>query len=280
MDNIPIGKVIKYKPLIKYIGLQGKYPILNKDVVLGVEIELEHIKYISDLSGNTIHLMQEDSLKIDGQEFVTIPLQLKYIEIELKRLFSGVQGKETQRCSTHVHMNIRDMSVNQLKTMILLYMIFERSLYRFSGDRWNNRFCIPLQHHIKTISTLFRYLQAYTICTGYNLQKYAGINLLPIWGKTGNSKKQGTIEFRQMKGTTDISYILDWCSLITSLKRYAQRTELQELITRIKEINTTSSYLWLALDVFKDKTSLITEQPTFVEDIKTGISYCKYVLTD
>ena len=269
-----ISKLYCYKPLKVYTGLEGNLPVKHKDVVMGVEIELENVS--PGYSIGTSKATEDGSLKVSGWEFVTIPMRMRYLEVELTRIFSGL-GKETlvsSRCSTHVHMNVRDMTKEQLVNMVLLYAIFERGLYRISGDRWNSNFCVPIHHNPNLLSVV---LKNKNHLTSWYWNKYTGLNLCPIWGGDG-SKTLGTVEFRQMHGSTDVKEIMTWCNIITSLKRYAQDIDQDELISHIRTMNTTSGYYWLVKEVFGKWAKLLSHQATFAEDVENAITMIKSVM--
>ena len=269
-----VSKLFKYKSLPKYEGLEGSIRIKHKDVFVGVELEVENCP---DIYKTTVIRGTEDhSLKINGYEFVTMPIKLRFLEVELRRTLEQLQGKVllSSRCSTHVHMNVRDMTPTQLTNMVMLYMIFERSLYRMSGVRWNNNFCVPLYMAHTMARKWFE--NANKSPYSWSWYKYTGLNLSPIWG--GESTKIGTVEFRQLHGSVDVEEIVQWCNIITSLKRAAQEMDQEEIVTHIRTMKTTSGYWWLAKEVFGSYAKLLTKQPKFAEDTENCISNLKYLL--
>jgi hypothetical protein len=272
-NKTTISDIYKYKSLSKYIGLSGKLPIRAPTTFVGLEIELENV-VLKSLPKSTWANIEDGSLKNNGREFVTIPIQFKYLEIELQRLFSGLSNYETtSRCSVHVHINARDFTLTELKSFIALYIIFEKSLYKYSGDRIHNNFCVPLIAYPILIKDFIKSLNIGEI--RHCWFKYFGFNLSPIYG--GESKPLGTIEFRHMKGTTNIPNIISWINLIVSLKVLAKKMPWSEIEEHIKTMNTTSGYYWLAEQVFGDFAPLITHQPTFKQDVEECISMTKTI---
>lgn len=275
-SELTVSKLYKYKHLKPYTGLQGSIPIKHKDVFVGVEIELENVTGYYEIG--TRQYTEDHSLKVNGAEFVTIPIKMKYLEVELRRILGGFVGtapNASSRCSTHVHVNVRDMTAKEILNMVMLYMIFERSLYRMSGDRWHNNFCIPLCMATQTVKGLF---EAWDKVHLWGWYKYMGLNISPIWG--GESTMIGTVEFRQLHGTTSTEEIVQWCNMITSLKRAAQTIDQEELLAHIRTMNTTSGYGWLVKEVFGRYSKLLTDQPTFVGDVEKCISVLKACIPD
>lgn len=274
MERKTISQIYKYKPIPNHVGLEGRIPVKHKDVYIGVELEVEGIKSINNI--NSCKLTEDGSLKLDGAEIVTVPIKLRYLEMELRRIVAGIKNPIlSKRCSTHVHMNVRDMTKEEIINMLLLYMVFERSLYRISGDRWTNNFCIPVQECWGTVSSALKQWDNFSY---WKWNKYIGLNLSPIWG--GESSMIGTVEFRHLHGTVDVEEIIQWCNLITSLKRAAQKIPQDEILAHIRIMNTTSGYWWLAEEVFGKYGKLLTNQSTFKEDVEKGISYAKTVIPE
>lgn len=274
LKNIKISDLYSYERLNKSVGIEGNHKIRASTTYVGVEVELENISFKNRIP-HTWVVTDDGSLKVEGKEFVTVPIQFRYLEIELTRLFQSLNTyNASQRCSVHVHINARDFSLEELKSFILLYMVFERSMYHFSGNRWNNNFCVPLTMNP---SVLQKMLTLIDIEGRLNEKwyKYMGFNLSPLFG--GESSKIGTIEFRHMKGTTNVAHILDWINLIVSLKITAKKFPFRELLTHLETMNTTSAYYWLADETFKDFASLITGQPTFKQDVEACIAKAKSV---
>lgn len=270
---IKLSDLYTYKNLSAFGGLMGKTPVVHGGVYVGVEIELEHC--LLKTVPRSFSVENDGSLKEKGKEFITIPIKVKYLEIELIKLFEGLmEYKSTQRCSTHVHINVRDLTLQQLELFITLYIIFEKSLYRYSGNRYTSNFCVPLSHALDYAVDFISCLKRGYIKEDW--KKYFAFNLSPIFG--GESGKLGTIEFRHLKGTDDVPYIVNWINLITSLKIAAKKINYDIFVQELKPMNTTSSYNKLAMEVFKDYSGLLTEQIEFKDDVEEGVTLAKQVL--
>ena len=72
---------------------------------------------------------------------------------------------------------------------------------------------------------------------------------------------------------------MQWCNLVTALKRAAQTIPRDELLSHIRTMNTTSGYWWLAKEVFGNWAKIITSLPEFKEDTEQCIANLKYVLS-
>lgn len=274
MKSKLLSSIFKYKPLQVYQGLNGPTKIVSRKIRFGVEIELENTNVVySTMAFKTV---EDHSLKIEGIELVTIPIELQYIEVELQRIKGLLTLNElsfSKRCSVHAHMNVRDLNTEELYKFVLLYIIFEKALFRYSGNRYDNPYCIPLQE-----VNLFLELEkvAKGILTSIHWNKYLALNISPIWGTDGSfQKRYGTVEFRHMEGNMDVSRIMNWLNFMACLKLAAKKFDREDLEAHIRIMNTTSGYGWLAKTVFGYWTDMLVKYPGSESDITDGISYAK-----
>lgn len=267
-----LSDCFQYPPLKDYSGLIGKTLMHSGETFLGIEVEAEAIGNNLVFPPSWI-VIEDGSLKVKGAEFYTVPIKAKYLEVELNRLFSAIPNPLfSNRTSVHVHMNARDFNKEELEVFVCLYIIFEKALFKYSGGRNQNNFCVPLYMAHSYVYDLFEKLssESFTInlLNNCHWSKYLALNLLPIWGADG-VKRIGTIEFRHMKGNNDIKYILGWCNLIISLKLFAKRTSLEDLFKNYVNARNYS----IAKDVFKNWIGIIDISE---KEIQEGYSFLKY----
>jgi hypothetical protein len=274
------SEIYEYHPLSKYEGLRGKFQCRAPTTYVGVEVELEKVQLKTN-PPSSWKTVTDGSLKLDGKEFITVPIRFCYLEQELVRLFGSMKPPHvSSRCSIHVHMNARDFTQQELLRFVLLYLIFEKSLFNFSGGRSANIFCTPLYESIPIVAAQLSKLQkgdGFIKFVRWN--KYFALNICPIWGQQEESKRTGTIEFRHMAGTTDVEHIIEWVNLIVSLKIAAKKLSTDSLITNLLTMNSTSSYDNLVDVVFKEWAVHLTEQETFKEDVEHGVMVAKEALS-
>jgi len=246
------------------------------NTLLGVEVEVEGIYTPVDFPYMWEH-KQDGSLRNNGIEYVTFPTPSCYIPALLAELQEGLveynKPVYSSRTSIHVHMNVLDLTVEQLKSFVLLYLCFEKALFEYvGGDREKSIFCIPLVHagYVGNLKYLFsmedenRY-QLKDLAGSWH--KYTSLNL-----KTINSF--GTVEFRHMSGTNDIKKLIGWLQLILSLRSFALTCSKEKLYALIEYLNSTSEYEAFACSVFKDTRELLTpflqvameDNITFIKD--------------
>ena len=242
--------------------------MVDKNTYLGVEVEIENVR--TWLGVSPYWTMTEDgSLRNSGREFITPPIKAWRLEHALETLYNKEINSDTEfseRCSIHVHMNIRTLTVNQLEALIVTYMVFEKVLYEWVGqNRYQNVFCVPLCE--TTLGSKLHGLIFSKNPMVHGWQKYTGLNLLPITEK-------GTIEFRQMYGTKDIQETLMWVNMLLSLKIFALRQTPEYIWEKISSLNTTSQYRMFGEEVFGELIhTLYTD--TYNNNVANCISYVK-----
>jgi len=223
---------------------ENRFDIVDKNTYIGVEVEVENVQRFERVVAPYWTMIEDGSLRNHGKEFITPPIRAWRIEHAFNCLFNKALNGDVDfspRTSIHVHMNIRTLTKEQLKALVITYMVFEKVLFSFVGqDRYNSIFCVPLCE-----ASVIRDLQ-YWLDHDQPLidwKKYTALNLAPIGDK-------GTIEFRHHYGTKDIKQLTTWINVILSLKKFALRTSPEEIWTTIKELNTTSQYRLFGEQVF------------------------------
>lgn len=163
----------------------------------GIEIELENITD-TNLNTNYWRSITDGSLRNRGREFVFngahggTDLFLACVELDT---FLGRQNPDGNwRCSTHVHVDVRELTATQIKNIIITYLVYEKLLFRLSGfHRYTNNFCAAFgfaQQQLQLLAANWRrddreFLQQ--VANGWD--KYSALNLRPM-------AAFGSIEFR------------------------------------------------------------------------------------
>ncbi len=254
--------ILSYKPLKlntavlhKYMDMypiELKHSIVDKSSLVGIEVEVENLGSAPAFDG-WWHRTEDGSLRNFGREYISEPLRGSQVEYGLRLLFNTLQSypyKFTPRCSVHIHINARYMTCEQLSNMMLIYLVFEKALFKYVGqDRDKNIHCVPLLD-TELLSRLFQVV---------NLErppgqwmKYTAVNLVTLGSL-------GTIEFRHMHGTDDVDRLMDWINIILSMKIYAYKTNPEELRAEIFNLNTNSQYRDFAARVFKKYMPLLID---------------------
>lgn len=257
--------------------LDFSHPFLISDpkCFVGIEVEAENIKHVT--TSPIFWMEKEDnSLRNNGIEFVTFPIRAKYLYTALKLLYENSLPKDvsfSERTSVHVHINVRNLTVDELTSFVILYLIFERVLFSFAGNnRYQNIFCVPVLE-TTLLENFFNNVKFDTLRIPW--QKYTGLNLLPILDK-------GTIEFRQFPGTKDYNKIYLWVEILITL-RLASRSIFTptKLLNLIKNLNTTSEYDLFIKEAFLGNPIILdalSKLPNVHRDLSNCISTLKEFL--
>jgi len=269
-----LGDILRVKKVNQFKASADPVPVACPSLLQGLELEIEHCEEMDDswrMNGITIH--EDGSLRNTGREFITAPATLSVTAKLLNSFF--VPGRFTarnysERCSVHVHCNCQNLTPEQLAGVLLLYQMTEDLLFDFVGeDRRDNIFCVPWSQ------TNLSYNAVGSILTKgpqavKTWQKYTALNLAPLF-------TLGTIEFRQMHGTSDVTKILNWCNIIGCLFEYAQQNSLDTIIKWVKTLNTSSEYRSVLDSVFRQWADLLRSDG-FERKIAEGVLNTKYLL--
>lgn len=231
-----------------------KFQLSDNSTYVGIEVEVENTKTTDHIlldkeTGVALWANIEDgSLRNNGREFVSIPVSGSMIEFSLNKLHEFLTTNKycyrhefSHRTSVHVHVDMSDMTTENIASLLVTYLFVEPFLYNYAGgDRDVNIFTVPLNDCHGYIYDISQYLNNYKVPDYlYGLvrrwDKYTGMNLIPLVDKN-------TIEFRQMSGNIDVNKLLSWLDSLLQLKLFAQNNKYKDIIKTISDINTTSEY--------------------------------------
>lgn len=180
------------------------------------------------------YIVRDNSLR-NGSEFIfNNPKKGKDIieALDNMSLFFNTYNSEinklkvSDRCSIHVHLDIRDINEERLNRFLICYILVERLLFRYVNPaRLKNNYCRPI------VDSTFKFVLADLLDkSNYSTvlqiirntcDKYSALNLLPM-------ATFGSVEFRHHQGTYDMKELLDWINIIISIKLMSQY-QLDEL---------------------------------------------------
>lgn len=205
-------------------------PDRKTDGDIGLEIEVEGNRLPRAIAGWRFE--HDGSLRgADSAEYVLAnPMSLEGVSKCLAKLEEAyVLGKskvdDSVRAGVHVHINCQKLSLVQLVNFMTLYMVMENVLVRFCGEgREGNLFCLRvsdaeyLQNYI-TNAIQNRHLRDFH---SDNI-RYSSMNLKALGD-------YGSLEFRAMRSTRDLSRIYSWVEVLYNLreiaKEYVSPTEI------------------------------------------------------
>jgi hypothetical protein len=182
----------------------------TKDVFLaGLECEIESVRNPAPYGIFTV--TTDNSLRNQGYEFVSMPAARDVLETGFKKLHTELKffpehDPFSVRTSTHVHVNCLELTDDEVKTMVLLYALFEDFFFMMvKPNRKDNIHCVPLtftplpMHYKKNLHT---YIKVWSKYTALNLKRLTDL---------------GTVEFRHLHGTNDPKELSDWLMVLENL---------------------------------------------------------------
>jgi hypothetical protein len=249
-----------------------QYPTQDK---VGVEVELENWPGRGfQFNADFWTLVNDGSLRENGYELIfsnpTCGVGIEEALSEFtKKMVTYPDLTAGPRTSVHVHIDVRDMERPAIKKMLIAYLLFEKPIYRYTGDRYESNFCVPL-------GSSFPALQVISDMDGdiegdelYNLEhnisglgKYHGVNIASM----GNF---GSLEFRMMSGCKDAERIGEWIRMLLNLKHFAMSDEdlcIQELPSRLSSEGADS----VCYKIFGDMAHALINTVNFEQDCYDG----------
>lgn len=266
----------------------------SKEIVgtslIGLELELEGIHDNMDAYRSSFwSVISDGSLDQSGREFIfkkpfggkTIVVALNSLNRILKE--RGVNPVVSIRTSTHVHIDTRDLSLHEYFSFILLYIVFERTLFTYCGkDREENQFCKPLYtlDIIERLANSFLYgkisderhmkNELSSLIIGLHRNKYCALNL-------GSTMNLGSIEFRMHKGEWRKEKLIDWINILLRMKEYIKDgvsgDDWRDIFMNISALGVYQ----FGHSVF-DKQFRLLNHEGVEEEIMQGIRVCQDIL--
>lgn len=268
LQNYPRLNVNKQACVAYERGRQHKTPEFSWTTYqgyIGIEVEVENMTNPFPIecywSAKT-----DGSLRNNGAEFVSQPLAVKQIQFAVEHLYEVLYKNNnpdfSNRTSVHVHVNCRDMTQDQVYNFVLLYSIFEKHFFKVAGTkRWNSIYCVPVYR-----CNVLQAAKDVIYNFNPNWHKYCALNLLPLI-PNNNTGCYGTIEFRHLYGTANPLELMEWINDILCLRRFALEFNTQELLDKIKELNTTSQYIGMYAMIFEKGRKILSSREDFEECI-------------
>lgn len=222
-------------PMMTTVAEYFKCQNNTKGLNFGIELEIEssndifpdgdRLEYWTRTTDGS--LRAANKLDQGGAEFVcSKPLPHSKVTEALEEFDMAISRARTSirkstRCSTHVHVNVQDLTLSQLGCFLTLYYLLEPALSAYNGEhRANNQFCIQLRHSPAILRGLISCLTQDGKFEGIDNYKYSALNWTHIL-----RGRYGTIEFRQGDGISSSAMeIVPWLDIITELYSVSQES--------------------------------------------------------
>lgn len=205
----------KMLELLKLMPVEGNY---------GVEIEVEGTHLPTTLPPNQWRIDQDGSLKGEAYEYVmTKPGPMQHVDtclatLEAAYIMNGTKVHDTIRAGVHVHVNVQQLTLKQVFTFMTAYYLLEDLLVQWCGEnRVGNYFCLRSRD---AEFILFQLMQAVETRKLKHLNndilRYSSLNVCSLF-------KYGSLEFRAMRGTSQLKEISQWVRILNDIKVSSQK---------------------------------------------------------
>src|SRR6478735_4455003 len=188
---------------------------------LGIEIEVEGDSIPRDPL--KYWKREEDgSLRGESGEFVLRkPLPYDEMLVALQELEEayvkwGTKVSNSIRAGVHVHVNVQELTLNQLMNFITTYVILENVLVKWCGkSREGNLFCLRCKDAEAWLQALESALERHDLKSLLQDNiRYASVNLKALC-------QYGSLEFRAMRGTRKLEDIATWAKTLKGIKDFS-----------------------------------------------------------
>lgn len=214
--NVPVGVTSTYKGDI------------------GIEIELEAKNYLptdghlenvtSPKSKTGWASIRDGSLRGNSMEYILRqPCFVEEVSYLVDGLYKTINDHKTvldisNRCSTHVHINMTGQRVNTLTSIMALWGVFEPFIIEWCGEeRKTNHFCLSFKDSLSVINGWSTYLKTGSRKHFTRNLKYSAFNYLPLWDK-------GSIEFRCGRASDNSKFVTDFATFLYHFVTYVKNT--------------------------------------------------------
>lgn len=228
---------------------------------VGIEIEVEGLNLPTAVKG--WRKVGDGSLRGEetGEFVLRYPCSRQDVDRHLYKIARAYQECNTvldhsDRTSVHVHINMQSSSITKIFNFIVMFLLFEEMLVHFCGDtREGNLFCLrscDAEFLITALERASQSQEAFRSLRSDNL-RYAAINVNSL-------AKYGSLEFRSMRGTSDMSLIKQWIDILLGIKdaAIAYRNPIE-----ILEGVSMHSPRGLVEEVFGQNANIIFDYPNW-----------------
>lgn len=217
--DVPLFKLTgKKKPKAKDIGIEIEAEVGPKDMN-----PVDIFVTIQDKEGKPKYwgIKGDGSLRNGAEYFSNGPIAIGKMDEAMEEFMTYSKGckfrEDSIRTSVHYHVNVSDLTLNQILAVIVGWWFLETPVVNTQGPtRVGNLFCLRVSDAEHLVQDVLRSVEEDTTpLLGHTLGdnvKYAALNINAV-------SRFGSLEFRFNKGTVDPSEIDKWGRMLYTLVR-------------------------------------------------------------
>lgn len=233
LTNFPKNKAKIFDPLDYGIECREQVAVKSRyqgDVGIEIELEGNHLPHSGCTAvGNVQWVYHNDGslravggIGAGGAEYVlSEPIGTADVRTATENLFrflvmdSKATIQNSTRCSTHVHLNMQDMKVNQLASFVSLWAMFEDALSVWCGShRAGNHFAVRLSDSNEAVDA---WVRAFRVGNFHFPRERRYLALNPHCLQTF-----GSLEVRLMGGIESPEPLVSWVDWLSRIKTAAK----------------------------------------------------------
>jgi hypothetical protein len=259
------------------------YDLMRTDGEVGIEIEMEGKGLMRAQEWGVGKYRNEwpwafkadGSLRGESCEWVLLkPVPRTRVNEVLGMLWEAKEQVKAEftpsrRCGVHIHMNVQQMTEQQVWNLLGTYIAFENILVRWAGeDREGNLFCLRATDAYELIDAFAQARQKQALHAVMNDGiRYASININSI-------ARYGSVEFRSLGTPTDPQRISQWVRMLWCVRDASEEVkDLRDLLYRFSANDARE----LVLRVFGQR-SVLRHLDNLDEMIKDGMRHLQDML--
>jgi hypothetical protein len=210
----------------------------HSNILCGIELETERWGPADETQAALSNVWTFDA---DGSlrgpwamEAISIPLKGTALVGAVRKLCKAitldVEDAFSYRCSTHIHVNMLDLTPHQLTAFMLTSLLVDNFMFEAGGgERRGNYNCRPvslMMEEVEGLATLAYALETNKSPKWKHLfndrNRYYGTNFAALF-------KFGTCEFRHFPGTQHSPELLRWIDFVGDIYQYAVQNDVMDI---------------------------------------------------
>jgi hypothetical protein len=246
---------------------------------IGIEVEVENITVDAPIKG--WRCIGDGSLRDNGVEYVFKgPVgglsATRRLDSLCETLSAMPDIRFSHRTSVHVHVDVRDMTWNELIKYVILYAMIEPYLFAVCGkERDEGIYSLSLyrgKDQVSKLSAIAR-LGPDALRSERYWSKYSSVNLLSV-------PQFGSLEFRGHEGTADRSRLINWVNHLLKLKEYAISDSNK--LTGLPKVLSNHGPMFMLREILGDDliNSNISSATSVLQEVYEGVSIAEDLLYD
>lgn len=242
---------------------------------VGIEIEVEGMQPLPTRVGEKWRSEMDGSLRGYSMEYVLKePCPIERAGTYLKLLKHHLKKNEaeiiySERAGSHVHVNVQDLTWDEIVYMSLVYYCLEVPLIRYCGpNRVGNHFCLRVKDAEWVLEPLERAIK-YNTPTHLRDEdiRYAALNFNSLFS-------YGSLEFRAMEVQPDFSKIGEFAKMLVAIREFSRdQANLKTIPQMISGVGPTG---W-AKNILGEELFKLIDYPEFDMDVMRGCQLVQHL---